>query len=139
MSIISMARKLRGIIETAVQSLPDAEAVEAVELYPAWKSGEAYAAGVKLNYQGKLYRVKDGQGHTSQDDWTPDAAASLYEAVNETNAGTADDPIPYDGNMELFVGKYYSQHGVVYLCSRDTGTAVFHGLADLVGIYVEVV
>lgn len=139
MSIISEARKLRALIETAVQSLADEEAVEAVKLYPAWKSGMSYEAGVKLNYQGKLYRVKDGQGHTSQDDWTPDTAASLYEAVNETNAGTADDPIPYDGNMELFAGKYYSQHGVVYLCSRDTGTAVFHALADLVGLYVEVV
>lgn len=139
MSIISMARKLRGIIETAVQSLPDAEAVEAVELYPAWKPGKEYKSGVKLAYKGKLYRVKDGQGHVSQDDWTPDIAVSLFETVNETNAGTADDPIPYDGNMELFAGKYYSQNGVVYLCNRDTGAAVYHALADLVGIYVEVV
>lgn len=47
--------------------------------------------------------------------------------------------IPYSGNMELESGKYYSQGGVTYLCNRDTGQAVFQPLADLVGIYVEIV
>ena len=127
---------MRALIEKAAQSLPDEDAVEAVPLYPAWAAGKAYEAGLKLAYGGKLYKVITA--HTSQDDWTPDITASLYEAVNETNAGTADDPIPYDGNMELFSGTYYSQDGVVYLCNRDTGTPVHHALADLVGIYVEV-
>ena len=45
----------------------------------------------------------------------------------------------YNGNMELFAGKYYTQSGQTYHCTRDTGTAVFHPLAELVGIYVEVV
>lgn len=34
-------------------------------------------------------------------------------------------------------GKYYSQGGVKYLCTRDTGIAVYQPLADLVGVYVE--
>lgn len=34
-------------------------------------------------------------------------------------------------------GKYYSQGGVTYLCTRDTGIAVYQPLADLVGVYVE--
>ena len=42
-------------------------------------------------------------------------------------------------DMELFNGKYYSQSGVVYHCFRDTGTPVYNNLADLVGLYVEVV
>ena len=39
--------------------------------------------------------------------------------------------------MELFAGKYYSQNGVVYKCTRNTEQAVYHDLAELVGIYVE--
>ena len=42
------------------------------------------------------------------------------------------DPTVYVEN-----GKYYSQDGVTYLCTRDTGTPVYNPLADLVGIYVE--
>lgn len=40
--------------------------------------------------------------------------------------------------MELEEEKYYSQDGVTYLCTRDTGIPVYNPLADLVGIYVEV-
>ena len=47
------------------------------------------------------------------------------------------DPIPYSGNMALEAGKYYSQGGAVYLCTRDTVNPVYSDLADLVGLYVE--
>lgn len=32
--------------------------------------------------------------------------------------------------------KYYSEENLLYLCNRDSGTALTHRLADLVGIYV---
>ena len=34
-------------------------------------------------------------------------------------------------------GLYYVQSGVVYLCTRDTGSPVYNTLAELAGIYVE--
>ena len=61
----------------------------------------------------------------------------LWEQINETHAGTLDDPIPYDGNMALESGKHYIQDGAIYLCTRDTGFPVYNALADLVGVYVE--
>ena len=39
--------------------------------------------------------------------------------------------------MALEAGKYYSQSGAVYLCTRDTVNPVYSDLADLVGLYVE--
>lgn len=131
------ALKIRGHIENAVQSLSESAALEVPTLYPKWTVGKDYTAGIRVYYGGKLYAVQ--QAHTSQADWTPDVAASLFVVVNETNAGSKVDPIPYDGNMELFNGKYYTQNGVMYLCNRDTGNPVYHALKDLVGLYVEVV
>lgn len=64
---------------------------------------------------------------------------SLYEKIDEVHTGTAEDPIPYSGNMALENGKYYTQDGQTYKCTRDTGTAVYNALSELVGIYVEVV
>ena len=44
----------------------------------------------------------------------------------------------YDGNMALESGKYYMQDYVIYRCTRDTINPVYHALAELVGLYVEV-
>ena len=54
------------------------------------------------------------------------------------HSGTQDDPIPYNGNMALTEGLYYTQSGVTYLCNRSTGQPVYNALAELVGLYVEV-
>lgn len=63
---------------------------------------------------------------------------SLYTRIDETHDGTKYDPIPYDGNMALESGKYYTQSGMTYLCSRDTVNPVYNALSELVGLYVEV-
>lgn len=62
---------------------------------------------------------------------------SMYERIDETHDGSLYDPIPYEGNMALVSGKYYSQDGVTYLCNRDTVNPVYNPLRELVGIYVE--
>lgn len=137
MNYIAEARKLRPIMEQAMQSIDGNDALAAMSLYPEWKADTAYTAGFKLTYNGKLWRVV--QAHTSQIGWEPTAAASLFEQINETHAGTEDDPIPYSGNMALEQGKYYMQDYVVYLCIRDTLISVHNPLSELVGIYVELV
>jgi hypothetical protein len=134
----SKALALRALIEKAAVSLSDTDALDGVELFPAWAVGLSYTAGERLRYGDKLYRVL--QAHTSQADWTPDSTPSLYAEVEKPGQGdTPDDPIPYSGNMELFEGKYYSQDGVTYRCTRSTGIPVYNDLKDLVGLYVEVV
>ena len=134
-AITEKARALRPIIEKAVGGLSDSDALKAISLYPKWRVGVELTAGERVRFGDKLYKVK--QAHTSQADWTPDVAVSLFEEVCEAASGTIDNPIPYDGNMALEEGKYYAQDGAVYLCIRDTGVAVYHPLAELVGIYVE--
>lgn len=133
----SEALRYRQHIETAVQSLPDGEALEVVTLYPEWAAGQDYTAGYKVRHGGKLWRVV--QAHTSQTGWEPENAASLWEEICETHDGTLDDPIPYSGNMALTAGLYYMQDYVIYLCNRDTVNPVYNPLAELVGIYVEAI
>ena len=137
MNYLEQARILRPIIETAVQSLSDSEALEAVTLHPAWAIGKDYLTGHKVQRNGRLWRCI--QAHTSQEGWEPENAASLWEGIDETHAGTLADPIPYDGNMALVAGLYYVQDGVAYLCNRDTGNPVYNALSELVGLYVEMV
>ena len=120
-------------------AVDDNTALRMVEFYPEWAAGQAYTAGFKVQHGGKLWRCKD-PGHTSQAGWEPSInTASLWEEICEAHTGTLADPIPYSGNMALENGKYYTQGGVTYLCTRDTGSPVYNALADLVGIYVDTV
>lgn len=130
------AKQLRQLIERIAVTLDDETALTGVELFPMWAIGRSYAAGDRVQHGGALYKVL--QDHTSQDGWEPENAPSLWTEICESHAGTLTDPIPYSGNMALEAGKYYSQDGAVYLCTRDTVNPVYNALADLVGLYVEV-
>lgn len=116
-------------------TVDDNTALRMLDFYPDWTAGTAYTVGYKVKRNGKLWRVV--QAHTSQTGWEPENAASLWEQINETHAGTLDDPIPYSGNMTLESGLYYMQDWAIYLCTRDTGNPVYHALSELVGLYVE--
>ena len=129
------AKQLRQLIEQLAVTLADETALTGVELFPMWAIGRAYATGDRVQHGGRLYKCV--QAHTSQADWTPDATPALWTKICESHAGTLTDPIPYSGNMALEAGKYYSQNGAVYLCTRDTVNPVYSALADLVGLYVE--
>lgn len=74
------ARQLRAMIEKASLSLTDEDALQAVELYPAWQTGTAYTVDERIRYNSTLYRCV--QAHTSQADWTPDATPALWTVVS---------------------------------------------------------
>ena len=83
MTLIEKARELRALIEKAMTetaSLTEAEAVAATCLYPKW-SGDSvqYTAGQRVQDDGVLYTVL--QAHTSQPDWKPADAPSLFAKV----------------------------------------------------------
>lgn len=131
--------KIKNLLRDKVAEQTDEEALENIELFPTWQSriGVQVEQGERLYYDDKLYKVL--QEHTPQEDWRPDATASLYvQIVIESDEGTIDNPIAYEVNMELVEGKYYTEEGVKYLCVRALAQSVWH-LADLVGNYVEVV
>lgn len=108
-----------------------------VIVYP-WSKfiGQEIAQGKIVSHDDKLWRVR--QTHTVLDVYAPSLElSSLYEVIEKEHTGAYDDPIPYTPPMEIFMGKYYTQDGVKYLCTRDSDTALSHNLADLVGLYVE--
>ena len=84
MITVEKARKLRAVIERSVSAagLDDETALEAVELFPAWEPGKGYAAGTRVRHNGRLYEC--ATAHTSAEEWTPPAAASLWSPVKWT-------------------------------------------------------
>ncbi len=142
MTYTERAMQLRPIIETASQSLEDAVALTAVELFPKWealvKEGKTVTKGFRFQYGNKLYRTEQAE-YTFVAHYVPgEGNESLFSKVDESHAGTLEDPIPFEKNMEIYEGKYYTQNDVIYLCIRSSGQPLYHDLSALVGNYVEV-
>lgn len=138
------ALKVKPNLLKASQMLEDNESLEVKNIYPIWADlilvGQVEAeTGYKFTYKEDLYKCVNANP-TFQENWVPgEGTESLYVRIDETHAGTLEDPIPYNGNMILEKDKYYIQNDVIYLCIRDTGTPVYHELSALVGLYVSVV
>lgn len=126
-------------------TVDDQTALRMRRYYPTFAElvGQTVKQGAKFRADGSenadLYKTIQPE-LTIQAHYPPgEGTESIYTRIDETHDGTQYDPIPYNGNMALENGKYYSQDGVTYLCNRDTGNPVYNKLSELVGIYVEVV
>lgn len=73
------ALRKRESIDKAAAMLTDEQAAEVPTLYSEWASDTAYAVGDRRRYGEKLYRCL--VAHTSQADWAPDVAVSLWAEV----------------------------------------------------------
>lgn len=121
------AAELRPVIEAAAVSLSDGEAAKSPELIIRWADhiGETVAPGDRRSDTDadgvlRVYKVREGKGHTTQKSWPPHLTPALWVVIDVTHAGTQADPIPASRGMEYEYGKYYldSEDGKVYLCER---------------------
>lgn len=109
--MISML-KTKAIVDALVklrELVTDEQAIEVPVLYPAWKIDHSYITGERVLYNEILYKVL--LDHTSQADWTPDTAVSLYSKVlivdpdvisaweqpNSTNPYMINDKVSHNG------------------------------------------
>ena len=95
----------------------DNTALRMVEFYPAWASEQAYTVGHKVQYGGTLYKVLTA--HTSQDDWTPDAAPSLFAKVlipDETVIPEWEQP---DSTNPYMIGDKVTHNGKTWVSDVD--------------------
>lgn len=119
--------------------IPNQEALERMVVIYDWSKyiGKVLLQGQLCVYNDKVWRSR--QEHTVLEVYPPSMdTASLYEVIEIIPTGEKDDPIPYTPPMEIFDGKYYSENGILYLCIRNSDTALTHELSSLVGLYVSI-
>ena len=127
-----MTRELQAAARLYVQAatdITDEQALEMPSLFRTWDevlaAGEQLAANTVLSLDGQLYRVV--QAVTPQAHQRPDGEGMLaiYRPIDQTHAGTAEDPVPFVYGMDTEQGKYYSYGGKVYLCNLDMQPCVW--------------
>ena len=108
-TLTDLAIKLRPLIEKASISLDDADALEAVQLFPRWNDSAKYEVGDRVRFQNILYKCL--QDHIAQPTWTPISAPSLWAKVlipdpevipeweqpDSTNAYQIGDKVTFEG------------------------------------------
>lgn len=129
---------MRSQINTA--DIPDQTSLRMMGYYPEFTNivGQTVKLGFKFVHENKMYKTAQAN-LTIQEHYPPgDGMESLYTRIDLEHTGAIYDPIPYEGNMELFNGKYYAQDDVLYICTRDSVNKLTHKLSDLVGLYVDI-
>lgn len=74
-----------AILDEVLPLLTDEQAEQVPQAFPEWVADTEYAVGVRVRYDGRLYRCV--QAHTSQAGWEPDKTPALW-------VRTSTDPIP---------------------------------------------
>lgn len=128
---------LVAFVIAARETVSDEVALKAKELYKEWKPDTGYEPGDRRRFGDKLYKCR--QVHGSEAQFTPDMIPALWEVIVEKHAGTLEDPIPYDPNMVVYEGLYYTYADVLYRCRRDSGVPLYAEPAALIGNYFDLV
>lgn len=80
-SILEQAQEIRAVMDGITAAMTDEQAAKSAALFPLWEVSKVYQTGERLKYHDELYKVL--QPHTSQADWPPDAAVSLYVKISD--------------------------------------------------------
>lgn len=112
------AKDFRSKVDTLLVALTDEQAMENIILFPTWSIGINYKVNDRIRYNGILYRVL--QDHTSQKDWNPSAAASLFARVlNETEDGFISEWMQPESTEGYMIGDQVMYNGILYTSTVD--------------------
>lgn len=107
------AKDFRSKVDNLLTALTDKQALENTILFPVWSNNTNYKVNDRIRYENNLYRVL--QEHTSQENWTPNVAVSLFARVLTE---TEDDSIPEwtqpDSTNGYMIGDHVMYNGVEY-------------------------
>ena len=101
--------------EQLLPVLSDEQAYTLRVLFPAFEIDKSYEVGERIIYEDKFYKVI--MAHTSQADWTPDVAVSLFaeipnpsveypefkKPINAETAYMTSDKITFEGNKYISI------------------------------------
>ena len=136
-------------VETLISAIPaaintrgftDEEALDNMEWFPVWGDENApmglevdagFMCRNKTKEEKEYSLYKALQPHTLSAEWIPgQGTESLYAKVS-LHKGTKEDPIPYEQNMLIEEGKYYTQYDVLYIGLQTTLTGYPSDLKDM--------
>lgn len=118
MTRLQAAEQFRRALQMFALSLTEELALEVATIYDPWVVGKTYAVGEYFTYgvnsvgDPQLYKVI--LAHTSQADWTPDTAVSLYVAIGLDDSGYPVWSQPTGAHDAYNKGDIVNYNGILY-------------------------
>lgn len=117
----SQVKDFRDKVTELLVNLDNDAAIDNAILFPQWKSGMNYKVDERIRYNNILYIVL--QDHTSQEEWRPDVASSLYTRMlrswEQNIIPTWEQPESTNGFM---AGDKVYHNGLLYVSTVDYNT-----------------
>lgn len=124
MSMAQRAEQFRYTLQLFARTLDEDTVLQIATIFDTWNpNGHAYEIGEYCLYgtnevgDPQLYVCL--QAHTSQADWTPDTATSLFKAVGITEEGYPEWSQPVGASDAYMTGDIVSYNGVLYQSTTD--------------------
>ncbi len=110
--------QLNGLAkEQLLPVLTDEVAYTVRMLYPEFEIGIVYKVGDRIIYEGKFYKVISE--HTSQADWTPDVAVSLFVEISDPSIEYPEFKQPTSTETAYMKGDKITFNGAKYISLVD--------------------
>ena len=126
MNRMQAAEQLRKALQMYATTLTDEKAMEVVAVFDSWTVGKVYAVGDFVTYGvngvGDPQLYKCISEHTSQADWTPDTAVSLFDAIGLDENGYPVWSQPTGAHDAYNTGDIVNYNGTLYKCLIDGNT-----------------
>lgn len=119
-NILQQAKEIREQLDGLLLPLSDEEAGKTPALFPLWESGKSYLKDERLKYKDVLYKVL--QPHTSQADWTPDIAVSLYVRISDPAEEWPEWEQPSGAHDAYGLGDKVTHNGKHWISNVDNNT-----------------
>lgn len=118
MNRLQAAEQLRRALQLFSSGFTDEQAMEVVAIYDPWTLGKFYAVGdfciYGINSVGDPQLYKVISAHTSQADWPPDTAVSLFVAVGLDGDGYPVWSQPSGAHDAYNAGDIVNYNGILY-------------------------
>ncbi len=121
------ARALRPLIERAAAYLSDEDALDGVELFPAWAAGTDYWKGDRVRdpADGNLYKLiletPEGSPHHAQSDWPPRLVPAVWVRVDNPAEEWPEWKQPQGAHDAYAAGKKVSHNGKHWINTYGDG------------------
>lgn len=109
---------LKFALNLAITNMSDEQALQCISIFPQWDgNSKKYIKNDRCQYNGKLYKVL--QDHTSQNDWTPDTASSLFVEIADPSIEYPDFKQPTGAHDAYNTGDKVTYNGKHYISKID--------------------
>ena len=103
--------------EQLLPVLTDTQAYTFRYLFPTFEIDKVYEVGERIIYEDKFYKVITT--HTSQADWTPDVAVSLFVEISDPAIEYPEFKKPYSAETAYNTGDKITFEGNKYISTMD--------------------